>query len=164
MKKITILLTKYSDWISCLLFYIGGRGYTHASLGLEENKNVFFSFNYKGFCVETAEKHRHRGVKKSLLYELEVPDSTYAEIRGRIAAFQKRRPEYRYTRIGVLCAVLQIPFHWKKHYICSQFVAELLKDTGAVPLRKRPDLYLPNQLGEELEKHSELLGKILNPI
>lgn len=45
MKKITVLLTKYSDWNSSLIFYLTGRKYTHASLGID---GTYYSFNYKG--------------------------------------------------------------------------------------------------------------------
>lgn len=98
------------------------------------------------------------------MYEIEVSDQIYGEIRQRIAAFQKQRTEYSYTRFGLLCAALHIPFYWKNHYICSQFVAEILKDTRAVPLARYPTLYLPNQLCPELDKYSGALGKIPNPI
>lgn len=164
MKKVSILLTKYSDWISCLLYHIGGYGFAHVSLGLEERKNEFFSFNYKGFCVETIEKHHLRGVRKSLIYEIEVEENTYIEIKRRLITFQNHGADYSYTRFGLLCAILQIPFQWKNHYICSQFVAELLKDTKAVPFIKRSELYLPNQLCVELESYSGVLKKIQNPI
>lgn len=164
MKKISVLLTKYSDFISCLLYYIGGNGFTHVSLGLEDCENEFFSFNYRGFCIETTEKHHRRGVRKSLLYEVEVTDNIYIEIKRRIFVFQNHRADYRYTRFGLLCAILQIPFRWKNHYICSQFVAELLKDTGAVPFVKLSELYLPNQLCMELDAYSGVLDKIQNPI
>ena len=30
MRQISVLLTKYSDWISTLVYYIGGRGFTTA--------------------------------------------------------------------------------------------------------------------------------------
>lgn len=40
MKKITILLTKYSDWISNMVYIMEGGGYTHASLGLEEEEDT----------------------------------------------------------------------------------------------------------------------------
>jgi len=55
MKKVTILLTEYSDALSRFIYYISGRGYTHISLGLEEDEDRFYSFNYKGFCIETIE-------------------------------------------------------------------------------------------------------------
>lgn len=149
---------------SCLLYYINGRRFTHVSIGLEESENVFFSFNYKGFCIETTEKHHCRGVRKSLIYEIEVVDNIYTEIKQRIFVLQNHQADYRYTRFGGLCVILEIPFHWKNHYICSQFVTELLKDTGAVPFIKRLELYLPNQLCTELESYSKALKKIQNPI
>lgn len=36
MKEITILLTRYSDWISSFVYHVAGHGYTHASLSLGE--------------------------------------------------------------------------------------------------------------------------------
>ena len=81
MKQICILLTKYSDWISSLVYYIGGQGYTHSSIALGDQPTQFYSFNYRGFCVETLEKHRHRGVKKSLSYQLSVSEETYEEMK-----------------------------------------------------------------------------------
>ena len=63
MKQICILLTKYSDWISSLVYYIGGQGYTHSSIALGDQPTQFYSFNYRGFAVETTEKHRRRGVR-----------------------------------------------------------------------------------------------------
>ena len=64
MKEITILLTRYSDWISSFVYHVAGHGYTHASLSL--GGGIYYSFNYRGFCEETLEKHRRRGVEQSL--------------------------------------------------------------------------------------------------
>lgn len=165
MRTITVLLTKYSDWISNLVYYIGGRGYTHASLALEEDENTFYSFNYRGFCVETLEKHRRRGVKKSLSYQLKVPDDAYETMKIMIERLKSNRSEYQYTRIGVLFCAVRIPFKWKKHYFCSQFVAEMIAGSGAVRLKKKPQLYLPNDLYYELEQNKYLNAvKISHPL
>ena len=51
MRTITVLLTKYSDWISTFVYYIS-QGYTYASLSLDEDENTYYSFNYCGFCVK----------------------------------------------------------------------------------------------------------------
>lgn len=158
MRTITVLLIKYSDWISTLVYHIGGHGYTHASLSLDEDENTYYSFNYRGFCVETLEKHRHRGVKKSLSYQLSVSDETYKKMKDRIEEFMAHRMEFRYTRIGVLFCVLRIPFKWKKHYFCSQFVAELLKESGEFSLQRKPQLYLPNDFCSELPNSKSLLS------
>lgn len=156
MKKITILLTKYSDLISSFVYHVAGRGYTHASLGLADEPGVYYSFNYKGFCVETLEKHRRRGVEKSLGCEVEVSDEAYEVLKARIAQFETRRAEMRYTRVGVFFCLLRLPFRWKDHYFCSQFVAELLQASGAVPLKKRAELYLPNQFPSALAQSGQL--------
>lgn len=74
-KAVVVLLTKYSDCISSFLYYIGGRGYTHVSISLDQGHS-YYSFNYKGFCTETIEKHRRRGVSKSISYELAVSQKT----------------------------------------------------------------------------------------
>ncbi len=146
MKQICILLTKYSDWISSLVYYIGGQGYTHSSIALGGQPTQFYSFNYRGFAVETTEKHRRRGVRCSRLYRLNVSDTVYERIEERIRYFLENRENYRYTRLGVLCCVLRLPLYWKNHYFCSQFVAELLSESKALRLSRKPCFYLPTIL------------------
>ena len=163
MRTVTILLTKYSDWISTLVYYICGGGYTHASLSLDGG-STYYSFNYRGFCIETPDKHRNRGVKKSLCYQVTVSDSAYQKMKGRIKTFISQRHEFSYTRLGVFFCILGIPFRWKRHYFCSQFVAEVLHDAGAIPLLKAPALYTPNDSECELERSIQLCGIVRNPI
>lgn len=152
-KTVRILLTKYSDCISSFLYYIGGKGYTHASISLEdENDNCYYSFNYKGFCVETIEKHRRRGVSKSISYELTVSQAGYERIQKRLQFFKEHTETLEYTRLGVIFCILHIPFCWKNHYFCSQFVADLLKNSDEIALKKPAALYLPNHFQLELEK------------
>ena len=164
MKQICILLTKYSDWISSLVYYIGGQGYTHSSIALGDQPTQFYSFNYRGFAVETTEKHRRRGVRCSRLYRLNVSDTVYERItwdealEGLAARLLENREKYRYTRLGVFCCVLRIPLYWKNHYFCSQFVAELLSESNALPLSRKPCFYLPNHFIRLLETQPCLAG------
>ena len=158
-KTIKILLTTYSDFISALLYVTGGRGYTHASISVDEKEPCYYSFNYKGFCMETLEKHRHRGVSKSMVYELTVSSEAYEKIKSRLNFFIDHKKEFQYTRLGVLCCLCHIPFFWKNHYFCSQFVAELLNCPEEISLEKQPVLYLPNHFRRELE-HCPRLSKI----
>lgn len=150
MKTVTVLLTKYSDCISGIIYYIGGRGYTHSSLALEGEEN-FYSFNYHGFCIETLDKHKRRGVDKYLIYELQISEENYNRIKERIEEIRDNREEYSYTRIGLALAVFKIPFKRNKRYFCSQFVAELLKECGDIPLRRNTNTYLPNHFYSELK-------------
>lgn len=164
MKKIVVLWTKYSDCISSFLYHVAGHGYTHASLGLEEEPGVFYSFNYKGFCVETLEKHRRRGVEKSMLCEMEISEEAYQTMQEQIRQFEAHRAELSYTRIGVAFCLLRMPFRWKGHYFCSQFVADMLQSSGAVRMKKKPELYLPNQLFAELTQPGRAFRILENPV
>ena len=88
-------IAKYSDWISTLVYHIGGRGFTHSSIALEEDETTYYSFNYRGFAVETVEKHRRRGVKKSRCIRLQISEEAYWRIRERIQNMAEHRTEYR---------------------------------------------------------------------
>lgn len=156
MKKVSVLLTKYSDKISTLLYVLGGRGYTHASIALEDAEETYYSFNYRGFCEETLKKHRSRGVCKSVQYELAVSDEAYRAMQERLGVFLSHRQRYAYTRLGLCFCLLKIPFVWKNHYFCSQFVAELLQDSGGVSLERRSMMMLPNHLQQALAESDRL--------
>lgn len=164
MKKVTVLLTTYSDWVSKLVGICSGRGYMHASIGLEDEPNTFYSFNYRGFCVETLEKHRRRGVRQSVGYELSVSDAAYESLHRQVDGFKSHTSDFEYTRLGVVFCLLGIPFRWKRHYFCSQFVAEMLKKSEAFHLRKSAELYMPNAFCKELCGSRQLLNICPNPV
>lgn len=152
MKRITVLMTRYSDWVSNFVYCITGFGYTHASLALEENEDTFYSFNWKGFAVESLAKHRRHGVSKSMSLQIEVSDAAYADMKHRIETVKADQGRYHYSRFGVFMAILRIPFQRRYHYFCSQFVAQLLNQSNAMPLRRNANVYLPNQLVPELTR------------
>lgn len=164
MRMITVVLTKYSDTMSTVLYYLTGSGYTHASIALDEDSDKMYSFNFKGFCEETIDKHRRRGVKKSLIFHLQVTDAAHKRLRSLIRHFMDHRSEYSYTRLGVVMSFLRIPFERKGCYFCSQFVAQMLKEAGAVRLAKAPSLYLPNHFCRELSRCAQLRRIEYNPI
>lgn len=163
MKCISVLLTTYPDRFAKLIARLSGRGYTHASIGLED-PDKFYSFNVRGFAVETPGKLRRQGVTESRCYRLLVSDGAYRRIEGRIRTLEAHRTRYRYSCLGVWLCLLGLPLRREGRYFCSQFVAELLARSGAVPLARNPSLYLPNQFPRELEGRPETVGILPNPI
>lgn len=157
IKTVTVLLTKYSDFASRLVAIISGSGYTHASLALDDASGVYYSFNYRGFCTETLEKHRRRGVVKSAAFQVRVSDAAYERLAQMLVLFLSRQGSLRYTRLGAFCCAFGIPFRWKRHYFCSQFVAELLENSGAVPLKRPPELFLPSHFCKDLAESGQLV-------
>lgn len=163
MKSIFILFTQYKDWFAQFLSVVCHHRYTHVSLSINDDYSVFYSFNVKGFCSESLERHRKRGVTQSALYQLQVTDDTYYKIKGEIKKTLDSSTTMKYSFLGVALNLLHIPFHWKNRYFCSEFIAALLKKSGAVKLCKPPSLYLPEQLRMELDK-SLTVNRLVNVV
>lgn len=151
-KYIFILLTKYSDWLSILVYWLAGRGFTHTSIALGSDPGSYYSFNSRGFAEESLEKHRRKGERASC-YRVSVPEEVYARIEASIQAFQRNKKEFQYSRLGVLCCVMGFSLRRPKKYFCSQFVAELLEKSQALALPRKSTLFQPNHFVELLEGH-----------
>lgn len=156
MKTIAVVLTRYRDPLSRLVYFLNGGGYTHVSLSLDASMENMYSFNFKGFARENAVKFKRHGVNISKSYQLRISDRAHERLTQRIQAFEANRQKYRYSLLGVLCCYFHIPYRVEGRYFCSQFVAESLASAKAVYLRRKPMLYLPNQLMRELSRSLQL--------
>lgn len=147
-KKIYILLTRFPDNGSKVIGFLTNSFYTHASIGLEEDMNTFYSFVTKGFMIEKITKYVRpdREPYPCRLYEMEVSPQKYEAIKYTINGFIARKNIYRYSVLGVILGLFHIPVIQKHHYFCSQFVAEVLGNTDAVHLEKSSALYYPCDL------------------
>lgn len=151
MKTVTILLTKYSNCLGRFICAISKNGYSHASISIDEREEIFYSFNYKGFVIEKPKKYSPRKrMPGSVCIRMQVPEETYVLIEEEIHQFLAKKEQYSYSRWGVVLCLLHIPHKFKNRYFCSQFVAEVLLQAGAVELKKKESLYLPGQLIDEI--------------
>jgi inositol transport system substrate-binding protein len=153
-KTVSILLTVYSDPVSRIIQRITASQYSHAAIGMENNR--FFTFGFKkgtkiGFRTEKPwlfAKIKQK-TEACVLYKLEVTEETYGKIEKRLQDFNTNRGEYTYSFLGALLCFLKIPHNFKKQYFCSRFVAELLSESGALELKKSPSLYQPADFTKE---------------
>ena len=164
MKTIKVLLSKYNDRASRFVYFCSGlRGYTHASLALEDYPDEFFSFNRRGFIIETPEKCRRHGVQSCRMYEMEVSDEVYEKIHSQIETMRSNRKDYHYSVVTMLAALLRIPYQRKQHYVCSTFVADILHNSGALQLRRAPSITIPNDFPQLMSAVSQLKSIISTP-
>lgn len=159
---ITILLTRYSGWFSDFIYWISGRGYTHASISLNEGE-FYYSFNFKGFRHEYPKRMAQK-CRKSESYQLEISDETYEKICSRIKEMERDKEKLSYSRLGVVLCLLHIPCKMKNSYFCSQFVMEILEMSGCVSLEKDASLYLPNQIPDFLRRTGRCTSIAYNPV
>lgn len=160
---ISVLFVNYEDFWSKVVYYILGRGYSHAAIGVDEAEETYYSFNFKGFRREKPRKHVDI-VSKSICYKLSVTKEEYDKIVEMIEEFQKKRFEWRYNLIGLLLSRIHISHRRHKYYFCSEFVVEMLEKAKVANFKKSAAHYLPNRLEREIQKFRNLEQIIFNPI
>lgn len=152
MKTVTVLLTSYSDLFSRFISGISKHHYSHASISIDGNEELFYSFNLKGFVIERPKKRKSRKRRSgSVCIRMQVSDSTYDILEAEINRFLMKRETYTYSHLGVLLCLLHIPHKFQNAYFCSQFVVEILARAGAIELKKKESLYLPGHLIDGIE-------------
>lgn len=144
-RKLYILLTRFPGKTAIAIHAMTGCYYTHASIGLEEDMNTFYSVVGKGLIVEKITRYVRpdREPFPCQLYELEVSEKVYASVKRLLEESVENKSLYQYSKLGVVLCLLRIPFRRKYHYFCSQYVAEILKDSQAAKLVKDSTLYYP---------------------
>ena len=160
---VSVLFVNYEDFWSKVVYYVLGRGYSHAAISVDDEGETFYSFNFKGFRRERPRKHIDI-VSKSICYKLSVSKDEYDKISQMIEEFQSKRFEWRYNLIGLLLSRIHISHRRHKYYYCSEFVVEMLERAKVYNFQKSAAHYLPNRLERELLKFRNLEQIILNPI
>ncbi len=158
MKSIYILLTQTGTYLSRFIHLITADTYTHASMAFVEDLEPLYSFSRKyvylclpaGLHVEplrTGFFKRHSDIPCAL-YELRVSDEVYEAAKSEVEQMMTEAKRYQFSVLGLILCKLNIPMERKYRYFCSQFVAEILKRSGALELPKEPSLMRPNDYTE----------------
>ncbi len=144
-RKIFILLTRFYDTGARILRVATGCRYTHASIGLQEDMNTFYSFRLNGFIEEKVTRYVKPGKEASpcQLYELEVSKKVYNRVKKALLSFVNKKSFFAYSHLGVVMGLMRIPLKRERKFFCSQFVAHILEKTNALTLKKNSSLYMP---------------------
>lgn len=153
MKTVFLLLTRSNTMLSRAIHALHGDAFTHVSISVDLQLRNFYSFARlypefplpAGFVRETLDSGyfgTHRAMP-SALYCLDVQDDVYAFIAARIEEMCERAADYRYSVMGLLLCQMDLAFERGRHFFCSQFVADLLEQSGALRLPKPPSLMRP---------------------
>ncbi len=158
-RSIFVLLTQFPGREARALRWYTGCPYTHVSIGLDEDKNTFYSFVMKGFIVEDINRYNKPGRKPFLceLYSMEVSEETYQEVRAYIDTFVRRRSKLHYSKLGLALSLAGIPWKIENGYICSYFVAEILQKCTDAKLKRHTMLCMPKDFSRS--RHLKMVFK-----
>lgn len=153
MKSIYIILTKSTTALSKAIGVVTSEPYTHSSLSLDSSFKHLYSFSRlqpdkplpAGFVVENPYSG-YMGLHPDMpceVYEMKISDASYKRIQTRIEQMNANADEYLYSILGTVYCMFSIKHKRPHHYFCSQFIGELLKESGAAILPKHESLMHP---------------------
>lgn len=164
---ISVLFTSGSGTVSRLIYWLTGRQYTHASIGLGKQTECFYSFNFRGFRTEHPSHRKIKNRKKnSLCYQFKVTKEEYQQLEKNIETYQRETQELHYNILGAILCVLRIylPIKKKTDYFCSEFVSEQLREMNSFQLKKSARMYHPNNLAKTLSQQKNLYRVLVNEV
>ena len=154
MKTLYIFLTRSGTLLSNLVYSLTGAQYTHISLAFDEDLSTLYSSTRKNgytmFPAGPSREYLNRGVflmRENIpcaLYALEVTDEAYTRAKRRTQHMMHHGELYRFNSLGLLLCWMHIRWQRRRHYFCSQFVSEVLEQSGAMTLPKDSTLMHPN--------------------
>lgn len=138
---------------SCVVRRVTGYRYSHVALSLEKDCGTVYSFGRKslynflngGFTAERRDGRFFARFPNTdcRVLALEVTDGQYRRVQARLTEMQANGDAYRYDFLGAFLRLFRLPVRFRKRYVCSQFVAEVLEDAGICSFEKPACLIRP---------------------
>lgn len=162
-KKIYILLTRFPDIWSKLIGLMTLSPYTHASIGLEEDLNTYYSFVWKGFIVEDITRYlkRFRKPFPCELYEFDVSVQQYEIVKRVVHEFAAHKHNYTFARWELVFGLFHMPIIRRNRYYCSQFIADVLKESEVLQSTRNSARYFPKDFGKLAGANMVYKGNLL---
>lgn len=164
---VSVLFTRGHGFVSEMIYWLTGRQYTHASIGIDEKLETFYSFDARGFRIEhPAHRKTNKACKESLCYQFRVSKAEYACIQETLLEHAEKKSSYRYNLIGAVFGAMHIymPIKTKRTYFCSEFVTEQLKKIHDIQLKRSPKMYLPSNLSKALVRQKNIDRILVNEV
>lgn len=152
-KKIYVMLSQTGTYFSRLIKFYTGYNYNHTSIALDKDLKELYSFGrrtsyfpfFPGFVKEEIDGGIFKMYDKTTcrVYELTVTEEEYNEVKKIIDGFNSEYDKYKYSFLGILAIMLHIPHERRYRFVCSQFVAHVLKEGKIVDFDKPVSLVKP---------------------
>ena len=172
MKKIYIVTTFTGTLLSCLIRNISKTPYAHVSIALNEYLRPMYSFGrlnpktpiFAGFVEENINEGLYaiRTNTMCRVYSLMVTERQYEKLKENIDNVSINRKQYAYDVKALVYLSVNKPRKKDYKYVCSHFVADMLKRSEINILDKEPHQVRPNDFYDLNELELEYEGLLSN--
>lgn len=156
MKEIYIMLTQVGTLVSKSIKLYTKAKYNHASIGVDPNLKVFYSFARRvrffpiiaGFVTEIVNEgmFKHYPETECAIYTLKVSNSEYNHVSSILANYKKDPLKYNYNLPALIGVLLNKPININNCCTCSEFVAKTLSESGIYMFKKPLPLVRPDDI------------------
>lgn len=146
MKKVYIIQMDTKTLPARIISLFTMYKYSHVAISFNKNCDYIYSFGRKslysifsgGFVMENRYGKFFNKFKdtRCRVYEVEVTNEQYNVLIKIIKYMKKHKDNYGYDYLGIILRYLRIPIVFKNKYVCSYFVAELLKEANVCSFDK----------------------------
>ena len=154
-RSVYVVVTRTGTNVARAIRVFSRMPYSHVSLSADASLHQLYSFcrNYKPIPLPATFNTEIIGegtlgkfdTIPCEIYEIRLTEEQYAHFQLIINYFCDHRKQYSYSILGLIMVKLQIKRNLERKFVCSQFVAHVLKECG-VTLEKPPCLYSPDDL------------------
>jgi len=158
MKKVYILLMHTNTVPSKLIKLFTKFRYTHVGISLDENCELLYSFGRKrihsildsGLTIERKNGAFFQAFHKTRcqIYEIDVTNREHQKLQNILENMMKYQNQYKYDYLGLVLRYFKIPFIQKNKYVCSYFVADVLKQSEILNFSKETYFVIPEDFSK----------------
>ncbi|MDR0906163.1 MAG: hypothetical protein LBN00_08345 [Oscillospiraceae bacterium] len=137
-KQIYIVLSRSGTILSHIIHAITRDSYTHASIALDVDLDLMFSFGRRYernpflgcFKKETVNDRHFRFGRSGLVLELSVTEEQYDEVFHNIRVFCDNPDAFSYNLPGLITGIFNRTHERETRFFCSEFVYFVLNEAG----------------------------------
>lgn len=168
-EKLYLVLISTPGIFATLIRIFTRNKYIHIVLGMDEELKHAYSFGRRNPKIPILSGFEHERMDKvvehfpkalCMVAEITCTKEQKKNVWKRINYYKKNAKRYHYTVLGLPFLVLGKPFHQKRRYACSQFVARTLEDYGIRKFDKHYSLVTPKDFYDMPDKKILYVGTI----
>lgn len=149
-KYIYLILTQTGTRVSRIIKLFTGAPYNHSSISGDSRLEEMYSFcryyKHRPLPAGFSQEHVNTCVFGMFahipcaIYRIPVSEEQFVHYRNLVAYFKQEKNYYSFNLMGFVGNALKVPIHRKRKFVCSQFVAYMLRESGIHSFKK--DLFL----------------------
>ena len=168
-EKLYIVLVATPGIFATLIKLVTRHKYIHVVLGMDKELKYAYSFGRRNPKIPILSGFEHEEMDKvvehfpkalCMVTEIDCTPEQKKNVWKRIRYYEKNAKRYHYTILGLPFMLVNKPFHQKRRYACSQFVARTLEDYGIRKFDKHYSLMTPKDFYYMPDKKILYVGTI----